>query len=34
MMIGGKIEKMMIDQMQTAYDEAARVTREWVAKKK
>ena len=33
-LLGGRIEKLMIDQMREAYDTAAQVTREWVAKQK
>jgi hypothetical protein len=33
-LLGGKIEKLMIEQLREAYDTAAQVTREWIAKKK
>jgi hypothetical protein len=33
-LLGGKLEKLMVDQLREAYDTAAQVTREWVAKKK
>jgi hypothetical protein len=31
MMIGGKMEQFTVDQMKTSYDEATRITREWIA---
>jgi hypothetical protein len=34
MLIGGKIEQYMIDEMRKGYDRAADVTREWITKKK
>ena len=33
-LLGGKIEKLMIEQLREAYDTAAQVTREWLSKKK
>lgn len=33
-LLGGKLEKMMVDQMRDAYDQAARVTREFIASKR
>ncbi len=33
-LVGGKVEHMMVDQMKEAYETAARVTREFVAKHK
>ena len=33
-LLGGKIEKMMIDQLRDAYETTARVTREWVQRSK
>jgi hypothetical protein len=33
-LIGGKIEKLMVEQLREAYDSAAQVTREWISKKK
>jgi hypothetical protein len=33
-LLGGRIEKMMIEQLNDAYEVAARVTRQWVAKRK
>ena len=34
MLIGGQIEKYMIDRLRTSYDIAADVTRRWIEKKK
>jgi len=33
-LLGGRLEKMMVDQLRDAYDTAARVTREFIGKKK
>ncbi len=33
-LLGGKIEKLMIEQLREAYDTAAQVTREWIGKNK
>ena len=33
-LLGGKIEKLMVEQLREAYDMAAQVTREWISKKK
>lgn len=33
-LLGGKLEKLMVDQLREAYDNAAQVTREWIAKQK
>jgi len=33
-LLGGKLEKYMVDQLRDAYEVAARVTREWVQKRK
>jgi len=33
-LLGGKIEKYMMEQMRDSYEIATRVTREWIAKKK
>lgn len=34
MLVGGQIEKYMIDEMRVSYDIAAKVTAEWIAKRK
>lgn len=34
MLIGGKIEQLMLDEMRKGYDRAAEVTREWLARRK
>ena len=34
MLLGGKIEKYMIDEMRASYDIATRVTRKWIDKRK
>lgn len=34
MMLGGQIEKFMVEQMRKSYETATRVTRAWIAKKK
>lgn len=33
-LIGGRVEKYMMEQLRDSYDVAARVTREWIAKQK
>jgi hypothetical protein len=33
-LLGGKIEKFMMEQLRDAYEVAARVTRQWIAKQK
>jgi hypothetical protein len=33
-LIGGKIEKFMVDEIRTSYDVAARVTRQWIDRRK
>lgn len=33
-LLGGKIEKMLVEQMKTGYDQAAEVTRDWIARNK
>lgn len=33
-LIGGKMEKFMIDEIRTSYDQAAEATRGWIARKK
>jgi len=34
MLVGGQMEKFMVDQMATAYDTAAKLTREWIERRK
>ncbi len=34
MLLGGQIEKFMVDQLRSSYEVATRVTRDWIAKKK
>jgi len=34
MLLGGQIEKYMVEQLKTSYEVATRVTRDWIAKKK
>ena len=34
MLVGGQIEKYMVDEMRASYDVAAKVTAEWIAKRK
>jgi hypothetical protein len=33
-LIGGKVEKFMLEELRSAYEVAARVTRQWIAEKK
>ena len=33
-LLGGKIEKFMVDQIRDGYDQAARITRDYLAKQK
>jgi hypothetical protein len=34
MLVGGKIEQYMVDEMRKGYDRAAEITREWIARRK